>query len=407
MLLPLITAAATAAPAQFTYQARLLDASGEPIEAEQSISFELFADSDASSPFWTESQTLDPEAGFISTVLGANEANEIPVASMLPGPAEIRVAWAGGATTRQALTSVPYAAVGGTTATVEEASDVDANDTIVITHPADPDHTRTVTVLEQATGAHPNARFFVNFDDHTDDAVTGSPISFVGDATIVADGRFGNGLYASTDVNAARWDIPSGTVAFGTADFTMRLWYKTDLGHQSGGYWGGFLGTVTGSTPNSSQWIWAMREHDGNRVHHGGGFQHDEGDSWGPAVPGQWYHLALEREEDTFRFYVDGTMVDTWTSSAIFGSGQTTLFLGGIIDYDNTPGLHFDELEILEGAQYGGAAFTPPTTASGATGTYRVTPEADVRIEYTSDTTTTVTRIGSGVRQHKVVVRTD
>jgi hypothetical protein len=218
-------------------------------------------------------------------------------------------------------------------------------------------------------------------------------------------------LYAATDIHHATWTVAPGTLNFGTGDFTIRLWFKNDEGYISGGYQGTYLGTVAGSSiAYGSDWFIGMRELDSLSFSYGGNV-YIAHDVWGPASPGQWYHLVIERSSGIVRLYVNGNVVVSIPDTAAWGDDTLTdLHIGGLRDFDNTPGLHFDEIEIIKSAVYGGLDFIPPTAPTPSTtsleGWHVVTDDTRFLIQYVDATTTRVTKLDSGSKHVKVVVRT-
>ena len=108
MLLAALILNASATPVELTHQARLLDASGLPLEDPQRITLSLFASQDATVPLWSDGFDVDPAEGYVSVVLGSGEPLDTDV--LFRPEVWVQVA-SGGVLGRQRLMSVPYAAV--------------------------------------------------------------------------------------------------------------------------------------------------------------------------------------------------------------------------------------------------------------------------------------------------------
>jgi hypothetical protein len=76
-----------------------------------------------------------------------------------------------------------------------------------------------------------------------------------------------------------------------------------------------------------------------------------------------WYHVAITRQGNTFRTYLNGVQGSTWTSSAALYTPTKPLGIGSNPDGSYSLNGWLDELRITKGvARYTGAAsFTPPT----------------------------------------------
>lgn len=106
LLLALTLAHAT--PIQLTHQGRVLDASGGPLEAPQTLTVSLFDAEDSSDSFWSDDFLVDPSGGYFSVVLGSGVL--LDTSELYRQEVWIEVV-AGMPMGRQRLLSVPYAAV--------------------------------------------------------------------------------------------------------------------------------------------------------------------------------------------------------------------------------------------------------------------------------------------------------
>lgn len=76
-----------------------------------------------------------------------------------------------------------------------------------------------------------------------------------------------------------------------------------------------------------------------------------------------WFHIAVQRNGNVLRFYVNGQSSITYTSNSTENLGDRILFDfrdDGAGTYFGTPGV-FDELRIVPYAAYSTTTFTPPT----------------------------------------------
>ena len=109
---------AHAVPAQFTHQGRLLDADGEALLGDATITFRVTDSESGGSALWEETLTLPLSGGFYSAVLGGSEDNPLDTSTLSQAPVwlELQLAGEGAMTPRSPIHSVPYA----TMATVAE-----------------------------------------------------------------------------------------------------------------------------------------------------------------------------------------------------------------------------------------------------------------------------------------------
>ena len=95
-----------------------------------------------------------------------------------------------------------------------------------------------------------------------------------------------------------------------------------------------------------------------------GGVSWDIGDtkSIGAVSTGQWYHVALVRNGNTFNGYLDGVSGSSTTSSASIGANSTNGAFFGAQATSNFNG-YLDDIRITKGVARYTANFTPPTAA--------------------------------------------
>ena len=100
----------------------------------------------------------------------------------------------------------------------------------------------------------------------------------------------------------------------------------------------------------------------------------------GTLADGNWHHVALVLAGNVFSLYLNGTRVQSYTSSGAFATSNPQVLTIGAMDASN--GVYFtssgyaDEFAITSTAKYSGASFTVPTaplpaTAPGQVSLYR------------------------------------
>jgi len=101
-------------PAGLTQQGRILDADGNPLNADVTITFTIYDDPEAAEPanaLWTESQEITMEDGYFSTRLGDDADNEFP-AGLFDGSVRyigVQIGSDDEMRPRERIGSVPYA----------------------------------------------------------------------------------------------------------------------------------------------------------------------------------------------------------------------------------------------------------------------------------------------------------
>jgi hypothetical protein len=75
-----------------------------------------------------------------------------------------------------------------------------------------------------------------------------------------------------------------------------------------------------------------------------------------------WYHIALSREGNTFRLFINGILEDTYTNSgSISTSSSISSYIGGIPAADAKSVGYISDLRIVKGTALYTSNFTPPT----------------------------------------------
>ena len=118
-ILLLFGATAHAVPAQFTHQGRLLDADGEALSGDATITFRVTNSESGGDTLWEETLTVPLNGGFYSAVLGVDEDdNPLDTATLAQAPVwlELQLDGEPAMFPRSAINAVPYA----TMATVAE-----------------------------------------------------------------------------------------------------------------------------------------------------------------------------------------------------------------------------------------------------------------------------------------------
>jgi hypothetical protein len=77
---------------------------------------------------------------------------------------------------------------------------------------------------------------------------------------------------------------------------------------------------------------------------------------------GNWVHVAVTRENATWRMFADGSQIGTATDSSTMNTGTTALYIGNSDNNDGFGG-QFDEIRFVKGEAVYTASFTPPTAA--------------------------------------------
>ena len=115
----LFGATAHAVPAQFTHQGRLLDADGEALSGDATITFRVTNAESGGDTLWEETLTVPLNGGFYSAVLGVDEDdNPLDTSTLSQAPVwlELQLDGEPAMFPRSAINAVPYA----TMATVAE-----------------------------------------------------------------------------------------------------------------------------------------------------------------------------------------------------------------------------------------------------------------------------------------------
>lgn len=224
-------------------------------------------------------------------------------------------------------------------------------------------HIAGVTLLLHGEGADGATTF-------TDSSGSNHAFARNGDARIsTAQARFGSSAIfvdGSGDLIRAG---PSAGFAFGSGNFTVETWYRrVSRPHPYPRIWQ--FGPSGTSGWNTTQ-HWALA--DGHAdfaptkfVVHVWAYQGNTA----PLIVSQttiaadtWYHLAVTREGNTWRLFVNGALEGSTVWTGVPDNGISNHFIAGGANYIGNDFAHgyLDEVRITKGIARYTAAFTPPT----------------------------------------------
>ncbi len=159
----------------------------------------------------------------------------------------------------------------------------------------------------------------------------------------------------------------SSAFDFGTGDFTIEFWFRHT------------------NTPNASARLFCTRDGDtfqgiamtiatsgqpstmlGLSISSNGtSFDIRSNTTVANVTTNTWNHIALCRSGTTFRMFLDGTQVDSFTSSSgiYYNSGDRIVIGGNSVSPDRSCNGFIDDLRVVKGFACYTANFTPPTAA--------------------------------------------
>lgn len=128
----------------------------------------------------------------------------------------------------------------------------------------------------------------------------------------------------SFDGSGSHIEVPdSGAWSFGANPFTIELWA------QFNNTWGGAFIASSDGPGQERKWIFAGGESGRGLSFHINGAPEIGGINYPYAfLPGQWYHLAVTREGNTFALYIDGVQVTTSIDSVVIPDASAPLTIG-------------------------------------------------------------------------------
>lgn len=153
--------------------------------------------------------------------------------------------------------------------------------------------------------------------------------------------------------------LANNTTGVFSGDFTIETWVKFN----STGVVRGIASTGTvGGTSN-----WQLSVQATNLVHffyNGTTAGTNSISSTTAIVPNTWYHIAVTRQSEIVRMYINGIFESTVTSGIINYSDTSQVYIGAVRGGGSSINGHLDEFRITRGvARYTGTgSFTPPKT---------------------------------------------
>lgn len=192
------------------------------------------------------------------------------------------------------------------------------------------------------------------FTDSSNNAVS---VTANGNAQIsTTQSKFGG---SSGSFSTGHIITPGGSLFnFGTGDFCIEFWCYFN-GVASNQRLGG------GDLQSGGNFNWAIYTTSSGQLNYylgtgGGSWDIAAVKSIGTVSTGQWYHVALVRNGNTFSGYLDGVSGSSTTSSASLGTNSTNGAFFGTQGSSNFNG-YLDDIRITKGVARYNANFTPPT----------------------------------------------
>jgi len=234
-----------------------------------------------------------------------------------------------------------------------------------------------INQLFRPQASHPS--LILHFDGDNNDtfttnssAVGGQTIAFSGNAIISsADSKFGGSSSyfdgsTSTKISVSPI-IPNN---FGYNDFTIEAWVKIDdticdtdgaciveIGSHSASGEDGIIFMVGYRDGNWISWGWLGVANTGA----GGALSYTSN----YITPGVWTHLALTRQGNIFRIFIDGIQGSEDTRGANIIASDNIIHIGGSLNNAsaNEFGGYIDEVKVIRGVALYTSNFTPPIAA--------------------------------------------
>jgi hypothetical protein len=199
----------------------------------------------------------------------------------------------------------------------------------------------------------------------TDSSANELSVTAYGGAEIsTAESKFG-GASGSFPGNGYAETAASSATELGTSDFTIEFWVwvrsltgatfwmRTDTGQ-------GQEGMMIGTDPILDEGLLVSSAGDNWDI--------NAGDVFGPAMQEEtWHHIAVTREGDTWRAFVDG--IEVWSDTyagAIYQPAEGALRIGSANTTDLYTDGYIDDLRIIKGTALYTANFTPPAAQLSA-----------------------------------------
>ena len=200
-----------------------------------------------------------------------------------------------------------------------------------------------------------NVKLLLNFTSEetflTDESFSNHFISNSG-LTLSTSGKFGNCANSS---GAQFATIPASTdFDFGTGDFTIDFWTRIVDKTADQGFIGCYVSPPVG---------WAISRWDTTGIY----FTANSaiilnGEDAGQWVNNTWYHVAIVRHGNVFRYYRDGVLKDETTYTGAINSSGTPVTIGKYRSTAPYMGGSIDALRVVKGEALWTSAFVPPTS---------------------------------------------
>ena len=178
-----------------------------------------------------------------------------------------------------------------------------------------------------------------------------------------------------------------------TGDFTFEMWVKINTWDPNGhsGYKASFLGY-------HQQNFWLSINGSGKpqfRIGTGDNtFNYSAtSNNW----VGNWKHMAMVRDGNTFKFFVDGVLEATTTISGGTFMNSSTIYIGRNIGWPADLDAWISKIRYVKGSALYSSDFTPPTSLSNVSGTHlllNVDSQTNAFVD-SSDNNHTVSTYGS------------
>jgi hypothetical protein len=218
----LFVSTAHAVPAQFTHQGRLLDADGDALSGDATITFRVTDSDSGGTALWEETVTLPLTGGFYSAILGADEDNPLDTTTLSQAPVwlELQLDGEDAMFPRSPIHSVPYA----TMATVAEevsGGPVDASQIAV-------DGTPVVNALGEWVGPAPTVNWTdiegvpEDFADGIDDDTDSDSFAALGTSCLDGDIPMWDAVFGEWACDMA---MPWRLISFPAASSTWSMWH--------------------------------------------------------------------------------------------------------------------------------------------------------------------------------------
>ena len=158
---------------------------------------------------------------------------------------------------------------------------------------------------------------------------------------------------------------------YGTGDFTVEGWiYATGRNQQMM-----LIGQWDGNAGSSGTVSWALQLTNDTNGYlrflistNTSSVAFDQNASSGGVFDNSWHHFAVTRNGNDYKFFIDGTVVKSFTDSAAIGNatvpltigGSSRAYTGGTVPTQMFTG-YLSNIRICKGKALYTAAFTPPT----------------------------------------------